>query len=143
MPRTRVLIVDDSAAIRRVVMDELSADPTIEVVGTASNGKIALARMPQVSPDLVILDVEMPEMDGLATLAALRKDYPRGAVTMFSALTERGASATLDALALGATDYFAKPSGPGGIDEARRVIRDELIPEIRAICSPKPTLPPP
>ncbi|HEY2787443.1 MAG TPA: chemotaxis response regulator protein-glutamate methylesterase [Fimbriiglobus sp.] len=144
MPRIRVLIVDDSAVIRRVVMEELSADPAIEVVGTASNGKIALARLPQVGPDLVILDVEMPEMDGLATLKALRKDYPRLPVIMFSAVTERGASATLDALTLGATDYFTKPAGPGGIEDARRVIREELIPEIRAICAPKSLpLPPP
>ena len=64
--------------------------------------------MAQVTPDLVILDVEMPEMDGLQTLAELRKTYPRLPVIMFSALTERGAEATLDALALGATDYFTQ-----------------------------------
>ncbi len=87
--------------------------PALEVVGTAANGRIALARMAQVNPDLVILDVEMPEMDGLATLAELRKTYPRLPVIMFSALTERGAEATLDALALGATDYFTKPTERG------------------------------
>src|SRR4051812_27002207 len=89
--------------------DALSRDSAIEVVGTAANGRIALAKLPQVCPDLVILDVEMPEMDGLATLAELRRTYPRLPVIMFSALTERGAAATLDALALGATDYFTKP----------------------------------
>ena len=66
------------------------ATPTLEVVGTAANGRIALAKMTQVNPDLVILDVEMPEMDGLATLKELRKTYPRLPVIMFSALTERG-----------------------------------------------------
>src|SRR5262245_5996316 len=87
----------------------------------------------QVNPDLVILDVEMPELDGLATLREIRKTYPKLPVIMFSALTERGAEATLDALALGATDYFAKPTG-GGPDASLRVIREELIPEIKALC---------
>jgi len=138
MAKARVLVVDDSIVIRRVVTEELSADPEIEVVGTAANGRIALAKMTQVNPDLVILDVEMPEMDGLATLTAIRKNYPRLPVIMFSALTERGASATLDALALGATDYFTKPAGPGGIEESRRVIREELAPAIRQLCATKP-----
>jgi two-component system, chemotaxis family, protein-glutamate methylesterase/glutaminase len=123
MPKIRVLVVDDSVVIRRVVSDELSADPGIELVGTASNGQIALARLTQ--------------MDGLTALAAIRKQYPRLPVIMFSALTERGASATLDALALGATDYFTKPAGPGGLEESRRVIREELVPAIKAICAPK------
>lgn len=138
MSKARVLVVDDSVVIRRVVTEELSADPGIEVVGSAANGQIALAKLTQVNPDLVILDVEMPVLDGLATLAAIRKSHPRLPVIMFSSLTERGASATLDALALGATDYFAKPAGAGGIEESRRVIREELAPAIRALCTAKP-----
>jgi two-component system chemotaxis response regulator CheB len=133
VPKIRVLVVDDAVVFRRLVADELSADPAIEVVGTAANGKIALARLPQVSPDLVILDVEMPELDGLATLREIRKGYPKLPVIMFSALTERGAAATLDALALGATDYFPKPAA-GGRDASLRVIREDLIPEIKALC---------
>jgi two-component system chemotaxis response regulator CheB len=131
--RIRVLVVDDAVVIRRLVADELAADPAIEVVGTAANGRIALAKLDQVSPDLVILDIEMPELDGLATLREIRKTRPKLPVIMFSALTERGAAATLDALALGATDYFAKPAA-GGPDASRLVIRDELIPEIKALC---------
>jgi two-component system chemotaxis response regulator CheB len=138
MPKIHVLVVDDSVVIRRVVSEELSADADIEVVGSAANGRIALSKMTQVSPDLVILDVEMPDMDGLETLARLKKDFPRVPVIMFSSLTERGASATLDALALGAADYFTKPSGPGGIDESRRVIRSELVPAIKALCKAVP-----
>src|SRR6267154_286234 len=103
MSKIRVLVVDDAVAVRRLVANELANDPALEVVGTAANGRIALARMAQVTPDVVILDIEMPEMDGLATLKELRKTYPRLPVIMFSALTERGASETLDALALGAT----------------------------------------
>src|SRR5208282_2286738 len=87
------------------------ADPHCEVVGTAANGKIALAKIPQVNPDVVTLDIEMPEMDGLTTLAEIRKTYPRLPVIMASTLTERGATATLRALTLGATDYITKPSG--------------------------------
>ena len=141
MGKIRVLVVDDSAVIRRVVTGELSADPEIEVVGAAANGKIALAKIHQLNPDLIILDVEMPDMDGLETLARLRKDYPRLPVIMFSALTERGAAATLDALALGATDYFTKPSGPGGLEDSRLVIREELVPAIKALCR-APGVPP-
>jgi two-component system chemotaxis response regulator CheB len=136
MPKIRVLVVDDAAVFRRFVSEELSRDPALEVVGTAANGSIALARMTQVTPDVVILDVEMPEMDGLATLSELRKTHPRLPVIMFSALTERGAEATLDALALGATDYFAKPSREGGLDASLTVIREQLIPKIKALCTP-------
>src|SRR5215468_2885780 len=135
MSKIRVLVVDDAVVFRRLLAEELSSDPALDVVGTAANGRIALARMPQVSPDVVILDVEMPEMDGLATLAELRKTYPQVPVIMFSALTERGASATLDALALGATDYFTKPENVAGMDASLGVIREQLIPEIKAICA--------
>jgi two-component system chemotaxis response regulator CheB len=135
MPKIRILVVDDAAAFRRAVAEELSNDPALEVVGTAANGRIALAKMPQVCPDIVILDVEMPEMDGLATLRELRKTYPRLPIIMFSALTERGAEATLDALALGATDYFTKPTNEGGLDASLKIIREELIPEVKALCN--------
>jgi two-component system chemotaxis response regulator CheB len=133
MAKIRVLVVDDAVVFRRLLANELSDDPGLEVVGTAANGRIALALLPQVNPDLVILDVEMPELDGLATLAELRKTYPRLPVIMFSALTERGAAATLDALTLGATDYFTKPDA-GGLDASLEVIRDQLIPKIKALC---------
>jgi two-component system chemotaxis response regulator CheB len=134
MPKIRVLIVDDSVVIRRLVAEELERDPALEVVGTAADGRIALARMTQLNPDLVVLDVEMPELDGLATLKELRKTYPRLPVIMFSALTVRGAEATLDALSLGATDYFTKPTTGGGLDASLGVIRDQLIPKIKALC---------
>ena len=77
MPKIRILVVDDSVVFRRLVSEELSRDPALEVVGTAANGRIALAKLGQLSPDLVILDVEMPEMDGLEALKELRKTYPR------------------------------------------------------------------
>jgi two-component system chemotaxis response regulator CheB len=133
MSKIRVLVVDDAVVFRRLVSQELSSDPAIEVVGTAANGRIALAMMTQVSPEVVILDVEMPEMDGLATLVEIRKKYPRLPVIMFSALTERGAAATLDALALGASDYFTKPANSTGAEASLEIIREQLIPEIKAL----------
>jgi len=132
--KIRVLIVDDAVVIRRIVSDVLAGDPGIEVAGAAANGKIALAKIPQVNPDLVTMDVEMPEMDGLAALAEIRKLYPRLPVVMFSTLTSRGASAALDALAAGANDYVTKPSNVGNVQEAMQRIREELIPKIKGLC---------
>jgi two-component system, chemotaxis family, protein-glutamate methylesterase/glutaminase len=136
MPRTRILIVDDSVVIRRMLQDALDYDPSLEVVGTAANGRIALSRIPQVNPDVITLDVEMPVMDGLETLAEIRKIYPHLPVIMFSTVTERGAEATLDALALGANDYVTKPANVGGLDKALSRVREELIPKIKALCAP-------
>ena len=76
MAPIRILVVDDSAVIRKVLSDTLAEDRALEVVGTASDGRIALAKIPLLKPDLITLDVEMPVMDGLETLAAIRKFYP-------------------------------------------------------------------
>jgi two-component system chemotaxis response regulator CheB len=134
MTRIRVLVVDDAVVVRRIVTDVLAADPEIEVVGTAANGRLALAKVAQLAPDLVTLDIEMPELDGLQTLAELRKSHPRLPVIMFSTLTERAAAATLDALARGASDYVTKPANVGSVTQAQERIRDELIPRIKALC---------
>jgi two-component system, chemotaxis family, protein-glutamate methylesterase/glutaminase len=135
MRKIRVLIVDDAVVIRRLVSDILSSDPEIEVVGTAANGSIGLAKIPQVNPDLITLDIEMPGMSGLETLAELRKTYPVLPVVMFSTLTERGASATLDALALGASDYVTKPANVGSVSAAQQAVRDTLVPKIKGLCA--------
>jgi two-component system chemotaxis response regulator CheB len=134
MPKIRVLIADDAVVIRRLVSNCLDEDPDIEVVGTAANGQIAIAKIEQVNPDIIILDVEMPIMDGLQTLAAIRKIHFRLPVIMFSTLTERGAAATLDALSLGATDYVTKPANVGSVGIAIQRVREELIPKIKALC---------
>jgi two-component system chemotaxis response regulator CheB len=139
--KIRVLIVDDAVVVRRVVSDLLSTAPDVTVVGTAANGRIALAKIAQLDPDVVTLDVEMPEMDGLETLAALRKSHPGLRVVMFSTVTERGAAATLDALALGASDYVTKPAGVGHAAEARERVRDELLAKIRACTAGPATAP--
>ncbi len=113
MPKIRILIVDDSVVVRRMVSDVLAAAPQLEVAGIAANGRIALAKIPQVNPDIVILDVEMPELDGIGTLVEIRKSLPRLPVIMYRTLTQRGAEATLEALSQGATDYVTKPSNVG------------------------------
>jgi two-component system chemotaxis response regulator CheB len=152
MRKIRILIVDDAVVIRRMVTDVLASDPALEVVGAAANGRIALAKIPQVNPDLVTLDVEMADLDGLQTLAAIRQTYPRLPVIMFSTLTQRGAVATLEALSLGANDYVTKPANIGSVAVAMQRIREDLIPKIKALCAVavglkppevKPTSPPP
>lgn len=115
MKKIRVLVVNDSVVIRRLLSDVLGQDPEIELAGTAPNGRIALAKLAQLNPDIVTLDIEMPEMDGLSTLPELRKAYPNLPVIMFSTLTQRGAAATLDALARGATDCITKPANVGSV----------------------------
>ena len=130
----RILIVDDSVVIRQLLREVLAGDPQLEVAGVAANGRIALAMLNQVSPDLVTLDVEMPEVDGLETLKRLRQSHPRLPVIMFSTLTERGAQVTIESLAFGASDYVTKPSNVGSVTVAKERIREQLIPKIKALC---------
>ncbi|MDZ7639506.1 MAG: chemotaxis response regulator protein-glutamate methylesterase [Bryobacterales bacterium] len=124
-------MVDDSVVIRRLVTHALEEDPAVEVVGVASNVAIALQRISQFNPDVLTLDIEMPEMDGLETLRRLRKEYPKLRVIMFSTLTDRGAAVTLEALSLGADDYVAKASNEGSLDRSMIRLREELIPKIK------------
>jgi two-component system chemotaxis response regulator CheB len=126
----RVLIVDDSAAIRGIVSTTLSADPDLHVAATAADGVQGLARVAECRPDVVLLDVEMPVMDGLTMLRELRRVQPRLPVVMFSTLTERGAKVALDALVAGANDYVAKPKGATS-DEVAARIREDVIPKLK------------
>lgn len=137
MAPLRILVVDDSVVIRKVLSETLASDPELEIVGTGSDGKIGLAKIAQFHPDLVTLDVEMPVMNGLETLVQVRKLYPHLPVIMFSTLTERGAAATLDALSLGASDYVTKPSNTGSMAGAIERIHADLIPKIKALCARK------
>src|SRR5260221_1286650 len=141
MPPVRVLIVDDSALIRKLLSDLLASDPEIILAGTAGNGRLALARIPEVKPDLITLDIEMPGMDGLETLVEIRKLYPKLPVIMFSALTERGGAATLDALARVASDYVTKPSSNEIPERSHHRVREELLRKLRslvAVRQPRP-----
>ena len=134
MPRIRVLVVDDSVVTRRVLTDVLSSDPDIEVVGTAPNGSIALSKVSQLNPDLVTLDIEMPDMSGLEVLCELRRRYRTLPIVMFSSLTQRAGEMTLQALSLGASDYVTKPSQVGSLEAAVQHVRAELVPRIHALC---------
>jgi two-component system chemotaxis response regulator CheB len=129
--RIRVLVVDDSVVIRRLVTNALEKDPLIELVGTASNGSIGMQRIQQLNPDVITLDIEMPEMDGLEMLRRVRREFPHLRVIMFSTLTERGAAKTLEALTLGADDYVAKGSHQGSLDSSIASLREEMVPKIR------------
>jgi len=128
----RVLIVDDSATIRSVLSATLGADPDLRVAGTAINGQVALASIAASPPDLVLLDVEMPVLDGISTLREIRRMHPKLPVLMFSSLTERGSKATLDALLAGANDYVAKPAAQTA-DEVAARIREDVIVKIKAL----------
>src|SRR5438270_6017775 len=100
MNKIRIFLVDDSSVVRRLVANALNRDPDLEVVGTAADGRMALNRLDEVRPDVVLLDLEMPVMGGLQTLAALRKTHERLPVIMFSRFTQRGVEATVHALTL-------------------------------------------
>jgi two-component system chemotaxis response regulator CheB len=134
VPKIRVMIVDDSVVIRRLLTDALSAEGDVEVVATAANGQLALGKLDTARPDVVILDVEMPVLDGLGTLRELRKRDRRLPVIMFSTLTESGARITIEALASGATDCVAKPANVGSINESREAVRSQLLPRVRAFA---------
>lgn len=129
--RIRVMVVDDSVVIRRLVTQALEQDPMIEIVGTASNGAIGLQRIPQFTPDVITLDIEMPDMNGLEMLRRIRREFPHLRVIMFSTLTERGAAVTMQALTLGADDYVTKASNEGSLDRSLARLREEMIPKIK------------
>jgi two-component system, chemotaxis family, protein-glutamate methylesterase/glutaminase len=131
-PKVRVMIVDDSAVVRRLLTQALSAHGEIEVVGSAQNGLIALNKLAGLNPEVIILDVEMPEMDGLTMLRHLRESHPRLPVIMFSTLTERGANVTFDALAAGASDYVLKPSTQTG-ETLDGVVKHSLVRKLLAL----------
>src|SRR5204863_2477649 len=128
-----VLVVDDSVVVRRLIADAVEAEPGIRVAGTAANGRIALNKIEQLAPDVITLDIEMPELDGLGTLRELRKKHRMPPVIMFSTLSVAGATATLEALAAGATDFVTKPANVGSIGESQRMIREQLISKILSL----------
>ena len=137
--RTRIFIVDDSALMRSLLRSVVASDPLLEVAGTAIDGATALAAIQDLRPDLVLLDVEMPVMDGLVTLRTLRGSGHRMPVIMCSSLTQRGARVTIEALAGGASDYVAKPTGQANPAAAAHAMALDLLPKIHALALPPPT----
>jgi two-component system chemotaxis response regulator CheB len=131
--KRRVLIVADAVMMRKTLSDAIAQDAMLDVAGTASNGRIALSKFPQLKPDIVILDIEMPDDEGVETVRALRKLDPRIPILLFSLTTERATADTLEALTQGASDYVNKPN-THDISEILQIVSAEVIPKIRALC---------
>jgi two-component system, chemotaxis family, protein-glutamate methylesterase/glutaminase len=131
--RTRILIVDDSAVFRNLLRSVVTREPVFEVVATAPDGAAALACLESARPDLILLDVEMPVMDGLVTLRELRARGYTLPVIMCSSLTQRGAHITLEALARGASDYVAKPLAQSSREETVEALAADMLPKIHAL----------
>lgn len=127
----RVLVVDDTAVFRKLITDALTGIPDVEVCGTASNGRLALARIEAMQPNLVTLDLEMPEMNGIETLEVISKMAAGPGVIMLSSGTTRGTQATMKALELGAFDFVAKPEA-GDAAGTMAKLRALLTPKLQA-----------
>ena len=132
MPLIRVLIVDDSSVVRRTLKTVLLSDPDFSVVGAGADGKEGIELALKLKPDLVILDVDMPRMNGLEVLAELKKKNPELPIIMFSSLVQKGSLITLDAISLGADDYFCKPS-TGSAEETIELLKKDLLPRLKAV----------
>ncbi|KMO39987.1 chemotaxis protein CheY [Methylobacterium variabile] len=130
-PRIRVLVADDSVVVRGLVSRWLE-EAGCEIVGTASNGRIALDALDRVQPDIVLLDIEMPELDGTQALPRMLAKRPGLQVVMMSTLTQRNAEISLRCLALGAIDYLPKPEGNRGVT-TQASFREDLVQKIRML----------
>ncbi len=128
----RALIVDDSAVIRGLMRRALETDGQIEVAGTAMHGQAALSWLRRNRVDVVLLDVEMPVMDGLETLIHLQKEFGNVPVLMASSLTREGAETTIKAMALGAAGCIAKPQASNAV-ESTEILVNELVPLVKAV----------
>jgi two-component system chemotaxis response regulator CheB len=129
----RILVADDSSVFRRAITEALAGIPDVQVVGSAPNGKIALQKVIDLKPDLLTLDMEMPEMDGLAVLDALKQAGSTTSVMVISAVTLRGGRLTMQALEKGAFDFLTKPQGKDA-DESKAMMVRELAPRLRALA---------
>jgi two-component system chemotaxis response regulator CheB len=134
-PKVRVLVIDDSALMRKLIPSILARDPEIEVVGTAMDGSFGLKKIEELKPDVVTLDLEMPRMDGLETLRQITRNY-RLPVVVVSAHSVNGAAATFKALSLGAFDFVAKPFDAG---QARlEGIAEQLVSKVKVAAKSGP-----
>ncbi len=129
----RILVVDDSVVMRQLITRMLSGEKDFDVVGTARNGTDAVLKVEQLRPDLVTLDIEMPELDGLGALRLIQQRFPKTRVIMCSSLTERGAAVTMDALLAGADDYVTKAHSGGMAEGAYNKLKDSLSTKIRQL----------
>ncbi len=137
MSITRVLVVDDSAVVRKVLSDELARDPQLAVMAAVADPLLAIARMKQEWPDVIVLDVEMPRMDGITFLRKIMAERPTP-VVICSTLTEKGAETTLQALASGAVSFVTKPKV--GLKDFLQDSGHELISAVKAAAASNPRL---
>lgn len=128
MLKIRVLVVDDSMFMRKLLSDLINKDPILQVVGIAKNGLEAIDLTKKLKPDVITMDIEMPEMDGISALGEIMKHFPTPTL-MVSSLTDKGAYETIRALQLGAVDFIQKPSGAISVDMFR--VREELVAKIK------------
>ncbi len=131
-----VLVVDDTAIFRKIISDVLAEIPDVEVVGIAHNGKIALDKIVSLKPDLLTLDIEMPEMSGIEVLRHLKKEKINTEAIMLSSLTDAGSDMTINALELGAFDFITKPQG-NSLEENKQAVRDSIAPILKAFALQK------
>ncbi len=134
--KIKVLVVDDTIVYRKAVSDILSEIKGVEVVGVAHNGKIAVSKIKTLKPDLLTLDIEMPEMNGIEVLGYLQKNAPNTSAIMVSTLTNEGGAMTMKALELGAYDFILKPNTTN-IAESKEYLRKNLTPLIKAFLTGK------
>jgi len=129
--KIKVLVVDDTIVYRKAVSDILAEIPGVEVVGVAHNGRIAVSKIKTLKPDLLTLDIEMPQMNGIEVLEYIRANAPEVSAIMVSTLTSEGGEMTMKALELGAFDFILKPSA-GNIEDSKRQLRELLLPLVKA-----------
>ncbi len=129
--KIKVLVVDDTIVYRKAVSDILAEIPNVEVVGVAHNGRIAISKIKTLKPDLLTLDIEMPQMNGIEVLEYIRAHAPEVSAIMVSTLTSEGGEMTMKALELGAFDFILKPSA-GNIEDSKRQLRELLLPLVKA-----------
>jgi two-component system chemotaxis response regulator CheB len=134
MAKIKVLVVDDSAFMRKMISDIINSSPELEVIAKARNGKDAISKTKDLQPDVITMDIEMPEMDGLTALKNIMKETPVP-VIMLSSLTSQGAEQTLRALQLGAVDFITKPSGQISLDIEQ--VSDDIIKKVKAVAGTK------
>lgn len=134
MPKIRILVVAHDVVMCRLVAEALGRDPQLEVVATAVDGRIGIQRIPQVNPDIVTLDAEMPDFDAAATVKEIRKTYPHLPILIISNASQPGNAGTLNALGAGANDHVPKPSTTGRMLDDIKELESGLVLKIKALC---------
>jgi len=129
--RVRVLAVDDSVVVRRLIANAIEPDAQLELVGVAMDGQMAVEKMRLLKPDVITMDIEMPKMNGIEAVKAIRRENLDVRILMFSTLTERGAAITLEALSAGADDSLLKIAGESNVEASTQRLRQELLPRVK------------